>query len=163
MELNKSFCKNMIRKHLLMLIPLIFLGAGCRRPDGNQTQAIEEQNRKINELTERLDSLTASSATKNSVASTKFMGRDNELQLEGFINDYFYRRRIKDPSLFSDFDAYGSVLANSIVVYVYPKNRLSQTRESSVREMIGEGLHDTILDLSDFEWAQDYSFNIVIR
>ena len=94
---------------------------------------------------------------------TKEVTRKDELQLEGFINDYIYRRQIKDSFLFGDFNAYGSVLLKSIVVYVYPKNTLPQGRANDIKEMIEEGLQSTLFDFSDFEWAKEYSFDVVVR
>ena len=91
------------------------------------------------------------------------VSRIDELQLEGFINDYFYRRTIKDPYLFNDFRAYGSVLLNSIVVYVYPLEQIPSYRESEIKESIKTGLQSTLLDFPDFEWVKDYSFDVVIR
>ena len=89
--------------------------------------------------------------------------RKTELELEGFINDYFFRRQIKDPILFFDFDAYGSVLSKSIVIYIYPKKTLSTSKINDIKETLDEGLHTTLLDFSDFNWAKEYTFNIVIR
>lgn len=94
---------------------------------------------------------------------TKEITRKDELQLEGFINDYFYRRQIKDSFLFGDFNAYGSVLSKSIVVYVYPKNTLPQGRANDIKEMIEKGLQSALFDFSDFEWAKEYSFDVVVR
>lgn len=91
------------------------------------------------------------------------VSRVDELQLEGFINDYFYRRTIKDPYSFRDFKAYGSVLLNSIVVYVYPLEQISSYRESEIEESIKTGLQSTLLDFPDFEWAKDYTFDVVIK
>ena len=96
-------------------------------------------------------------------SQTKEITKKDELQLEGFINDYFYRRQIKDSFLFGDFNAYGSVLSKSIVVYVYPKNSLPQGRVDDIKEMINEGLQSTLFDFSDFEWAKEYSFDIVVK
>lgn len=94
---------------------------------------------------------------------TKEITRKDELQLEGFINDYFYRRQIKDPFLFGDFDAYGSILAKSIVIYVYPKNTLPPGRADDIKEMIEDGLKSTLFDFPDFKWAKEYSFDVVVR
>jgi len=91
------------------------------------------------------------------------ISRKNELELEGFINDYFYRRRIKDSFLFGDFEAYGSVLNESIVIYIYLKDNLSQDRKNNIRGMIGEGLQEALFNFSDFEWAEEYKFEIIIK
>ena len=93
----------------------------------------------------------------------KQVTRIDELQLEGFINDYIYRRQIKDSSLFDDFHAYGSVLSNSIVVYVYPKDSFSEMRSEDIKQKLEKGLFSTLLDFPDFDWAKNYSFDIVIR
>ena len=85
------------------------------------------------------------------------------LQLEGFINDYFYRRNIKDPSLFGHFDAYVSVHPKSIVVYVYPKETLHKERIDSIKKIIKDGLQSTLFDWPDLEWTKEYSFDVVIR
>lgn len=102
-------------------------------------------------------------AQQQSENQTKEITRKDELQMEGFINDYFYRRQIKDPFLFGDFNAYGSVFSKSIVVYVYPKNTLPQGRGNDIKEMIKEGLQSTLFDFSDFEWTKEYSFDVVVR
>jgi len=94
---------------------------------------------------------------------TTEISRKSELELEGFINDYFYRRQIKDISLFSDFNAYGSVLTGSIIVYVYPKNTLSQNRVKNIKKMIRQDLKNQIFDFSDFEWTKAYTFHVVVR
>ena len=94
---------------------------------------------------------------------TKEISRKDELQLEGFINDYFYRRQIKDSFLFGDFDAYGSVLTKSIEVYVYPKNTLPQGRADDIKKIIENGLQSTLFDFPDFEWAKKYSFDVVVK
>gem|GEM_PF-3120570 len=89
--------------------------------------------------------------------------RKAELELEGFINDYFYRRQIKDSFLFGDFNAYGSVLAKSIVVYVYPKNDLPQSRAEDIKDMIKKDLQEQLFDFPGFEWTKEYSFDVVVR
>lgn len=89
--------------------------------------------------------------------------RKAELELEGLINDYFFRRQIKDPILFGDFNAYGSVIAKSIVVYVYLKNDLSQVRTEEISDMIKKDLHEQLLDFPGFEWAKEYTLNVVVR
>ena len=92
------------------------------------------------------------------------VSRKEELILEGFINDYFYRRKIKDPSIFGSFNAYGSVLANSIVIYVYAKDNKNTNRNWLLwKNEIHEGLQSTLLDFEDFKWAQKYSFSVVLR
>ena len=45
------------------------------------------------------------------------ISRKDELILEGLMNDYFYRRHIKDAQ-FKDFDAYGNIVGKSIIIYV---------------------------------------------
>jgi hypothetical protein len=98
--------------------------------------------------------------------------RKAELELEGFINDYFYRRQIKDSFLFGDFNAYGSVLAKSIVVYVYPNteflealgaNDLPQGRAEDIKEMIKKDLQEQLFDFPGFEWTKEYSLDVVVR
>ncbi|MCX6807861.1 MAG: hypothetical protein NTZ80_03660 [Patescibacteria group bacterium] len=132
-------------KELLLLTILLAASAlaGC-------STLVKNDNRPI-----KLDS-----GSENRAAE---MTRKSELELEGFINDYFYRRQIKDPSLFSDFDAYGSVLAKSIVVYVYPKNDLLQGRVEDMKEMIKKDLQEQLLDFPGFEWVKNYNFDVVVR
>lgn len=65
--------------------------------------------------------------------------------------------------MFGDFEAYGSVLSKSIVIYVYPKNTLSQGKASYIKEMIKDGLQSTLFDFSDFEWTKEYSFDVVVK
>ena len=60
------------------------------------------------------------------------ISREDELILEGIINDYFYRRKIKDKALFGDLDAYGNVLSNNIAIYVYPKDGTISTANFNV-------------------------------
>ncbi|MBU4338541.1 hypothetical protein KKD57_03215 [Patescibacteria group bacterium] len=95
---------------------------------------------------------------------TTIITRKDEFELEGFINDYFYRRQIKDSnSSFSDFSAYGSVVGKSIIVYVYPKKVFSQIETDYIKTMIKEGLQLTLLDFPDLAWTKDYSFDIIVR
>ena len=105
--------------------------------------------------------LAAFSNTKNNIQHE--VSRKDELQLEGFINDYFYRRQIKDSNEFNNFEAYGSVLLRSIVIYVYPKVALPSGYWDINKEIIKEGLHDTLLDFPDFEWTKEYSFSVIVR
>lgn len=102
-------------------------------------------------------------SVKQSENQTIEITRKAELELEGFINDYFYRRQIKDSSLFGDFNAYGSVLAKSIVVYVYPKNNLPQDRTEDIKDMIKKELQEQLFDFPGFEWTKNYSFDVVVR
>ena len=128
-------------KKLLLpgLLLLLFL-TGCTTSTKENVQSTRQSENQINEITRR-----------------------NELQLEGFINDYFYRKQIKDSFLFGDFNAYGSVLSKSVVVYVYPKNKLTQKQSSDIEKMIKDGLTSTLFDFSDFEWAKKYSLDVVIK
>lgn len=102
-------------------------------------------------------------SVKQSENQTIEITRKAELELEGFINDYFYRRQIKDSSLFGDFNAYGSVLAKSIVVYVYPKNNVPQDRTEDIKDMIKKELQEQLFDFPGFEWTKNYSFDVVVR
>lgn len=103
-------------------------------------------------------------ATSEQVQQKEEISREDELVLEGLINDYFYRRRIKDRNFFEDFDAYGSIVGKSIVVYVYAKNSVIADSYWPIwKEEIEKGVHETLLDFEDFNWAKDYSFDIVLR
>ncbi len=122
----------------LLLVVLVL--TGCSTLVKNDTQPVKQSENQTTEIT-----------------------RKTELELEGFINDYFYRRQIKDSVLFLDFNAYGSVLAKSIVVYVYPKNILPQDRAEDIKEMIKKDLQEQLFDFPGFEWTKDYSFDVVVR
>lgn len=123
---------------MLMLVVLVLVG--CSTIVKDNTQPVKQSENQTTEIT-----------------------RKAELELEGFINDYFYRRQIKDSALFFDFDAYGSVLAKSIVVYVYPKNTLPQGRAEDIEAMIKKDLQEQLFDFPGFEWAKTYSFDVVVR
>ena len=101
--------------------------------------------------------------TEQKEQTTAPVTRKDELELEGFINDYFYRRNIKDSLLFGDFNAYGSVITKSIVIYIYPKHDLNIMYEDQIKEMIKNDLHEQILNFPNFEWTKNYSFDVVVR
>ncbi|MEK7580366.1 MAG: hypothetical protein AAB465_02030 [Patescibacteria group bacterium] len=122
----------------LLLIVLVLVG--CSMLVKNNTQSTQQSKNQTTEIT-----------------------RKAELELESFINDYFYRRQIKDFFLFGDFNAYGSVLAKSIVVYVYPKSTLLQGRAEDIKEMIKKDLQEQLFDFPGFEWTKDYSFDVIVR
>ena len=135
-----------MKKHIILIVSIILffltvtsvtLIAKNHNPKKQYAQPSEKQNEEIS--------------------------RKDELQLEGFINDYFYRRNIKDPSYFGDFDAYGSVTLNSIVVYVYPKETLHKKRIDRIKIMIKDGLQSTLFDFPDLEWTKEYSFHVIFR
>lgn len=128
-----------MKKYLILILISLFL-SGCSTPVENKDSLVQKEDKQI-------------------INSS----RKDELQLEGFINDYFYRRKIKDQFLFSDYEAYSSVLAKSIVVYVYPKEKLSQFRINEIKETITKDLHDQILVFPGFEWTNEYKFDVVFR
>jgi len=123
-----------------VLLLIVLLLVGCSILVKNNTQPTQQSENQTTEIT-----------------------RKAELELESFINDYFYRRQIKDSFLFGDFNAYGSVIAKSIVVYVYPKNILPQGRAEDIKEMIKKDLQEQLFDFPGFEWTKDYSFDVVVR
>ena len=129
---------------LVIIFGFTLVGAGCQK-----SSVIADTNKNT---FENLGIEEKSSVT-----------RKQQLELEGFINDYFYRRQIKDPDMFGDFNAYGSVLGQNIVVYVYPKTTISQGEANIIEEMITKGLGDTLLDFPDFDWTNDYVFSVVVR
>ncbi|MDD2646477.1 MAG: hypothetical protein PHV78_01695 [Patescibacteria group bacterium] len=143
--MKKNYWKIMLVIGILLISLSIFYYFVIFLPQREQTRAEKEQQK------------------QSEIPQENEITRKDELQLEGFIDDYFYRRKIKDSLFFDDFDAYGSVIAKSIVIYVYPKSNLSQSRLNDIKEIVEEGLHSTLLNFSDFGWAEEYNFDIVIR
>jgi len=127
-----------------VVIFFVFSGAGCLKSPEN----IESNENAFNNSgLEEKDNVT----------------RKEELELEGFINDYFYRRHIKDPFLFGDYEAYVSLLEKCIFVYLYPKNDTARKISDSFKETIEKDLQEQLFDFPDFTWTQNYKFYVVIR
>lgn len=91
------------------------------------------------------------------------ISRKDELILEGIINDNIYRLKIKDSNIYKDIEAYGSIVANSLVVYVYPKKNLTSQIKKNISNNFERVIKKEILEFKDFEWAKAYKFNVVFR
>jgi len=106
------------------------------------------------------------------------VSRKDELILEAIINDFILRNQIKREFPFPyKFEAYSSVLWNSIVVYVYcwiPHDKLIQRKYDDFRsnaenhfpeleKYMVKFINKTILDFDDFKWARSYKLSIVLR
>lgn len=116
----------------LLLIGFVLVLAGCTSQSDTNTTEVEEK---------------------------PTVSRQDELQLEGFINDYFYRRKIKDAGFYELYDCYGSVLAKSIVIYCYGNSEETDIFGDGIKEEIS----DTLLNFPDMQWTKTYSFDVVFR
>ena len=112
------------------------------------------------------------------VQAANNVSRKDEILLESAINDFIHRNQVRRSFPFAHtFEAYGSVVNRSIIVYVYfriplnPKN--VQERENIVERVKGDFpelenyikryIKDTILDFEDFAWARFYGFSVILR
>jgi hypothetical protein len=106
------------------------------------------------------------------------VSRKDELILEAIINDFILRNQIKREFPFPyKFEAYSSVLADSIVVYVHcwiPQDQLIQGNYDDIRsnaekhspelqKYMLKWINGTVLDFDDFKWAISYKLSIVLR
>jgi len=103
--------------------------------------------------------------------------RKDELILEAIINDFILRNQIKREFPFPyKFEAYSSVLADSIVVYVYcwiPADQLNGKYDDirsnaekhfpELERYMVKWINETILAFDDFKWARSYKLSIVLR
>lgn len=91
------------------------------------------------------------------------ISRKDELILEGIINDNIHRLKIIDSNIYKDIEAYASIVANSLVVYVYPQKTLPSQIKQKISNNLERVIKTEIFEFKDFEWAKAYKFNIVFR
>jgi len=92
--------------------------------------------------------------------------RREELQLEGTINDFFHRNRIKKNYYLEYYDAYPNISLKEIIIYIYPKEGIAELvsrRFNYIEESIKHGINSTILEFPDFQWAKTYKMHIINR
>lgn len=113
-------------KYLLALIPLFLLGAGCNSTTVDQTQVIQVQNRKIDELTERLNALAITSDT--AASTTEAPEPSSQPQVDaGAIPGII----APDSSLLAAFQesAYHSHMADIAELSCFPQSRFNCTAD----------------------------------
>jgi hypothetical protein len=111
--------------------------------------------------------LLASAFTPRLTAqTTPVTSRQEQLILEGAINDLCARREIRS-GLTGYVRCYANVSLSDIIVYVYPQRGVSALETSigadfAALQLPGQ-IKDGLLDWPDWEWARGYTVTVVDR
>lgn len=94
------------------------------------------------------------------------VSRKEQLLLEGVINDHIHRIKVKRVVPYNhEFEAYASVLPDSINIYVYPVSDSEAVRADFpvLEKFLKDGVQSTILNFDDYDWARKYKFDVILR